>query len=147
MHGHACKQYIFRSYNIYFQCYAFWWKSVHMPVRKRRLKSWTISNFSLVLVVFKWHHGSEGVNGQAWAHLKFITGLYSHRSLERSSSATEQYYSASMARSILGKTVAALQHSEAEHSGAGAPGYMRLFIFYKSTHHPVIYGRTQAHVN
>ena len=42
----------------------FWWKSFHMPVRKRRQKGWRVSDFALSLVVFKWHHGSgsERVN-------------------------------------------------------------------------------------
>ena len=39
----------------------FWWKSFHNPVRKRKQKGRTVINFSLVLVVFKRHHGSEGV--------------------------------------------------------------------------------------
>ena len=62
MHGCACKQCIFCSYIIYFQCHAFWWKSFRMPVRKRRQKELKVSDFALWLVVFKWHHGSEGVN-------------------------------------------------------------------------------------
>ena len=62
MHRHACKQYILRSYNIYFQCYVFRWKSFHMPVWKRREKPLGVSNFVLLIVVFKWRHGSEGVN-------------------------------------------------------------------------------------
>ena len=33
-----------------------------MPVRKRRQKGLKVSNFALLLVVFNWHHGSEGVN-------------------------------------------------------------------------------------
>ena len=36
MHGGACKQYIPVLWHIYLQCYAFWWKSFHMPLRKRR---------------------------------------------------------------------------------------------------------------
>ena len=36
VHRRACKQYVFRSCDIYFQCYEFWWRSFHMPVRKRR---------------------------------------------------------------------------------------------------------------
>ena len=64
LHGRAWKQYIFRSYltsNIYFQCYALWWKSFHTPVRKRRQKGLKVLNFAHFLVVFEWHHGSEGV--------------------------------------------------------------------------------------
>ena len=62
MHERTCKQYIFRPHNICFQCYAFWWKSFHMPVRKRRRKGLWVSNFALLWVVFKWHHGNDGVN-------------------------------------------------------------------------------------
>ena len=62
IHGRACKQCIFWSYNVYFQFYAFWWRSFHMPVWKRRQKGLRVSNFALSWVVFKWHHGSEGVN-------------------------------------------------------------------------------------
>ena len=29
MYERDCKQYIFRSYNIYFQCYEFWWRISH----------------------------------------------------------------------------------------------------------------------
>ena len=62
MHGRACKQYIFRSCNIYFQFCEFWWRSFHMHVRKRRQKGLRVANFALLWVVFKWPHGSEGVN-------------------------------------------------------------------------------------
>ena len=62
MHGHACKQYIFHSYNIYFQCCVFQWKSFHMTEWKLRQKDFRVSNFALLLVIFKWHHVSEGVN-------------------------------------------------------------------------------------
>ena len=61
MHGRTCKQAIFWSCNIYFRCYAFWWKSFHLPVWKIRQKGLRVSNFTLLWVVFKWHHGSEGV--------------------------------------------------------------------------------------
>ena len=46
MHGRACKQYIFRSYNTHFQCYA--------KKKTKRLKHFYGS-------FFKWLHGSEGV--------------------------------------------------------------------------------------
>ena len=42
--------------------YTFWWKSLHMPVRKRKRKSWKVSNFALLLAIFKRHHGRDGVN-------------------------------------------------------------------------------------
>ena len=47
MHGRACNQYIFRSYNIYFQCYVLWWKSFHMTVRKKdkNAEGFQISHF------------------------------------------------------------------------------------------------------
>ena len=32
-----------------------------MPVRRRRQKGLSVSHFALLLVIFKWHHGSEGV--------------------------------------------------------------------------------------
>ena len=35
-----------------------------MPERKRRQKGLRVSNFALLLVVFKWHHGSEGVKAR-----------------------------------------------------------------------------------
>ena len=53
MHGRACKQYIFRSYNIYFQCYVFQWKSFHRPVRKIRQKQLRVLNLAHLLVVFQ----------------------------------------------------------------------------------------------
>ena len=66
MHGHACKQYIFWSYNIYFQCLVFSWLSFHMLVqKKKKKKDLGVWNFALLLVVFKWHHGSEGVNSDS----------------------------------------------------------------------------------
>ena len=49
LHGHACKQYIFWSYNIYFQCCAFWWKSFHMPVQKKKTE--TLNGFKFYTFV------------------------------------------------------------------------------------------------
>ena len=44
------------------QCYVFWWSSFHMPpVRNRKQKGLKVSHLVLLLVVFKWLHGSEGV--------------------------------------------------------------------------------------
>ena len=34
-----------------------------MPERKGRQKGLRVSNLALFLDIFKWHHGSEGVNG------------------------------------------------------------------------------------
>ena len=59
MHGHACKQYIFRSCNVYFQCYEFWWKSFQC---EKGQTCWRLSNFPVLLIVFKWNRCSEGVN-------------------------------------------------------------------------------------
>ena len=78
MQGRACKQYSFRSYDIYFQCYAFWWKSFYllMPKKQKTKKQkktnvMKISKFALLWVVFKWHHGCEGVK----ATLKQFTSI------------------------------------------------------------------------
>ena len=46
--------------HICFHWYAFLWKSFHVPLRKRRQKGLKVSDFALLLVVFKWH-SSEGV--------------------------------------------------------------------------------------
>ena len=62
VHRHPCKLYFQPLYRIYFQCYAFSWKSFHVPVHKRQQKGIRVSNFTLLLVISKWHHGSEGVN-------------------------------------------------------------------------------------
>ena len=61
MHGRACKQCIFWSYNTCFRCCEFWCRSVHMPAKKRRQKALRVWNLELLRVVFKWNHGSEGV--------------------------------------------------------------------------------------
>ena len=43
-------------------------KSFYMPVQKKKKKSkqngLRVSNFALSMVLFKWHHDSEGVNLQ-----------------------------------------------------------------------------------
>jgi len=62
IYGHAYKQYIFHSSNICFQCNVFRWQSLHMPVGKKKTNSQGFqTDFVLLLVIFKWHHGSEGV--------------------------------------------------------------------------------------
>jgi len=76
MQGRACKQYIFQSYNVYFQCCAFRWKSFHMPVRKRRQKSLRASNFTLLWVVFKWHHRSEGTKSTLFFTVLFCVACF-----------------------------------------------------------------------
>ena len=62
MHGRACKQSIFRSYNICSQYCVYLWKSFHITARKIRQKQLRVSNFAVLLLVFKWYHGSEGGN-------------------------------------------------------------------------------------
>ena len=55
MHGHSCRQYIFWSCNIYFQCYAFWLRSFHMPVWKRkRLKGFKFHTFMGYFQIWQW---------------------------------------------------------------------------------------------
>ena len=68
MHGCACKQCIFSpvTHLLSMLC-AFWWRAFYMPVWKSRQKGLSVSNIALLLVVFKWHHGSEGVNWE-WHH-------------------------------------------------------------------------------
>ena len=68
VHGRPCKQCIFPSCNIYLcvwlslvkDCTSLW-KSFPMPVSKGKQRGLRVSNLALLLVVFKWHHGSEGV--------------------------------------------------------------------------------------
>ena len=79
MHVRACKQYIFRSYSIYFQCYTFWCKSFHTPFRKRKQKGLRVSNFAFSLAIFKRHHGSEGVNNNSNLATVSVT-LFRHSS-------------------------------------------------------------------
>ena len=57
--------------NLFSVLYAFRWKSFYMPVRKRKQKGFSVSDFALLLVVFKRHHGSEGVN--KWPHNLTLT--------------------------------------------------------------------------
>ena len=62
MHGRASNSIFSDPITSIFQCYEFWWKYFHVPVRKRRQKGLRVSNFAHLCVVFKWHRGSEGVN-------------------------------------------------------------------------------------
>ena len=77
MYGRVCKLYFPVLYHIYFECYAFWWKSFHMPVRSRKQKGLMVSNCTLLMFVFKWHPRSEGVNET----LKWLTPLITLRSV------------------------------------------------------------------
>ena len=56
---HACKQYISRSYFVFLMLRILMKILSHAGVKKKRLK---VSNFVLLLVVFKRHHDSEGVS-------------------------------------------------------------------------------------
>ena len=67
MHRRSCKQYIFRSYNNLLSMFTFWWKSFHNAVRKRKQKGLRVSNFTLLLAIFKWH-GSERVKKNKKIH-------------------------------------------------------------------------------
>ena len=58
---------------MYFQSSTFWWKPFYMPVRKWNQKGWRVSNFALSLVIFKWHHGSDGVK---CCTIKFRLGTF-----------------------------------------------------------------------
>ena len=61
MHGHGCKQYIFRSYNNVLSMLCVLTKILlHASANKKR-KDLRVSNFALLTVVFKKHHGSKGV--------------------------------------------------------------------------------------
>ena len=51
---------------IYCQCYAFWWKSFHMPVQNRRQKGFKFCTF---ICFFKCYHSSEGVNYASFSPL------------------------------------------------------------------------------
>ena len=62
MHGRACKQYTFWSYNTSaFSAMRFDENLFHLPVRKRKPEGLRVSNFTLWMVIFKWHHGSTTV--------------------------------------------------------------------------------------
>ena len=75
MHGHACKPYIFRSYNIYFifsgpiisifSAMCFNENPLVCQCKKRKQKDLRVWDLALLWVIFKWHHGSEGVNPEA----------------------------------------------------------------------------------
>ena len=75
MHGHACKQHIFPI----FQSYK---TSTFNDVRfeenpftcqcENRQDCLSVSNFVLLWVIFKWHHGSEGVKYK----FKILEALY-----------------------------------------------------------------------
>ena len=68
MYGRTSKQYIFRSCNTStFNAMCFDENSFpcqsKKKERKKKKKCLRVSNFAHLIVVFKWHHGSEGVNG------------------------------------------------------------------------------------
>ena len=63
MHGCACKQCIFWSYNTStFNAMRFD-ENLFTCQCGREKKGLRVSNFALFMVIFKWHQGSEGVKG------------------------------------------------------------------------------------
>ena len=73
---YTCVLYMCVSMNAIHVCFderctcAFWWRSFHIPERRRKQKGLRVSNFALLLVVFKWHLGSEGVKPHEKAYLR-----------------------------------------------------------------------------
>ena len=63
MHGGACKQCIFRSITHLLSVLCVWMKTLSHAGAKIKKKGSRVSTFALLLDVFKWHHGSEGVKG------------------------------------------------------------------------------------
>ena len=58
----SAKQYTFWSYNKSIFYIVRFDGNPFMPLQKGKQKDVRISNFTLLLAVFKWHHGSERVN-------------------------------------------------------------------------------------
>ena len=86
MHGRSCKQYIFWSCNTLLPVLRVLMKILSHATWKRKQKSWRVSNFALLIVVFKWHHGSEGVNirhSHVWSRLPKIAVSWKLCSLPR----------------------------------------------------------------
>ena len=81
--GLACKDCIVRSYTTYtFNAMRFDEKSFHVPVRKSRQKCWRLLNFVLLLVVFKWRRGSEGVTaGEMTLEMPCVFPVFKYRSV------------------------------------------------------------------
>ena len=84
---HTCRHYIFHCYNIYFQCCVLMKILSHDSVKKKTetLKGF---KFALLLGIFKWHHGSDGVNSEKISlglmipsHWAFKSRQHSHDSL------------------------------------------------------------------
>ena len=69
MHGCACKQYIFRFFNTStFTAMCFDENPFTCQCEKTKTKKGLrVSNFPLLLDVFKWHRGREGVNTPRWS--------------------------------------------------------------------------------
>ena len=74
MHGRACKQYIFWSYNIYFQCMCL--DESLSTCQCRKQKGLRVSNFAFSLAIFKRCHGSEGV--KAYIFVLTLVGEIRH---------------------------------------------------------------------
>ena len=69
MHGRACREYFSGPAAHLFSILCVLMKTLSHANVKRRQKCLKVSDFALLLVVFKWHHGSEGVNSVAWLRL------------------------------------------------------------------------------
>ena len=54
---------IFRSYNIYCQCYAFWWKSFRVPAQKERQKG---LQFQILRIDVSFSNNIMAVKGLKW---------------------------------------------------------------------------------
>ena len=70
------QEFIFRSYRpSTFNAVRFDQNPFTLLVQKRRQKGLRVSNLALLMVVFKWHHGSEGVNqlvSHGWSMIMII---------------------------------------------------------------------------
>ena len=63
MHGHACTQYSFQSFNIYFQCCVFWWKSSLMSVLKKREEEKKAEGFQILHLYLSFSSDTMVVKG------------------------------------------------------------------------------------
>ena len=55
--------------HICFECWAFWLNLFHMPIQKIKQICLRVSNFTLLSIVLRWHHGSERVKLSCLAKL------------------------------------------------------------------------------
>ena len=74
MHACTCERYISRSYSASTVNAMRFHKNPFMLVLKRRQKGLSVSNLEFLLVVFKWHPGSEGVKALMPTVSKIVEG-------------------------------------------------------------------------